>query len=50
MFETKENKDRKITVRFTGAEVEVMEQYIKENNLKNITELIRVAVGEKVKV
>lgn len=49
MFETKENKDKKVTVRFTSAEVEVMEKYIKENNLKNITELIRVAVGEKIK-
>lgn len=49
MFETKENKDKKVTVRFTSGELEVMEKYMAENNIKSLTELIRAAVGTYIK-
>ena len=48
MFEDKETRDKKITVRFTKSELIAMQQYIKTNNIKTIPGLIRVAVKDKL--
>lgn len=49
MFDVNNNKDKKITVRFSQAEVQMMEKYMLENGIKSKTDLIRIAVGELIK-
>lgn len=49
MFEINDNKDKKITVRFSQGEVEMMEKYMAENNIKSKTDLIRLALKIMIK-
>lgn len=48
-FDKKEKKIIKVTVRFTEEEIEIMEKYMEENNIKSKTDLIRLALGNFVK-
>lgn len=48
-FDKKEKKTIKVTVRFTEEEIEIMEKYMEENNIKSKTDLIRLALGNFVK-
>lgn len=47
-FKKKENKDIKITVRFSKEEKELIDKYILENNYKNTTEFIRGLVSKAI--
>lgn len=49
MFEVNNNKDKKVTVRFSDSEISVMEKYMAENNIKSKSDLIRLALKEKLK-
>ena len=49
MFEAKENKDKKVTVRFSGDEIKMMEKYMNENNINSKTDLIRLALRNLIK-
>lgn len=47
-FDKKENKNIKVTVRFTEEEKEIIDKYIAENNYKNVTEFIRDLVKKEI--
>lgn len=47
-FDKKENKNIKVTVRFTAEEKELIDNYIAENNYKNVTEFIRELVAKEI--
>lgn len=49
MFEVNDNKDKKVTVRFSSVEIETMEKYMNENNIKSKTDLIRLALKDLIK-
>ena len=49
MFEVNNNKDKKVTVRFSDSEIKLMEKYMTENNIKSKTDLIRLALSEMIK-
>lgn len=49
MFDVNNNKDKKITVRFSNAEIEAMEKYMIENGIKSKTDLLRIALGNLIK-
>lgn len=48
MFETKETRDKKITVRFTEEEKKTLDKYIEENGYKSISDLIRDLIRERL--
>lgn len=49
MFEINDNKDKKVTVRFSESEIEIMEKYMDVNNIKSKTDLIRLALKNLIK-
>lgn len=49
MFEINDKKNIKVTVRFSESEVELMEKYMNENNIKSKSDLIRLALSYFVK-
>ena len=49
MFEKKENKTHKITIRFTESERRAIENYVEENNFKSSSEFIRYLLSREFK-
>lgn len=49
MFEVNDNKDKKVTVRFSSVEIETIEKYMNENNIKSKTDLIRLALRNLIR-
>lgn len=49
MFEVNSNKDKKVTVRFSKDEINLMEKYMNENNITSKTDLIRFALKNLIK-
>ena len=49
MFEKKENKTYKITIRFTESERRAIENYVEENNFKSSSEFIRYLLAKEFK-
>ena len=49
MFEINDKKNIKVTVRFSESEVELMEKYMNENNIKSKSDLITLALSYFVK-
>ena len=49
MIEINDKKNIKVTVRFSESEVELMEKYMNENNIKSKSDLIRLALSYFVK-
>lgn len=45
MFEINNKRDIRVTVRFSECEIELMEKYMYENNIKSKTDLIRLALS-----
>ena len=48
MFDKKQVRDKKVTVRFTEDEKIFLEKYAAENNYKSVAEFIRELILEKV--
>lgn len=47
-FDKKENKNIKITVRFTEEEKQLIDEFVAINNYKNVTEFIRELVAKAI--
>ena len=47
-FNKKENKNIRITVRFTDEEKKLIDNYIAENNYKNVTDFIRELIEKEI--
>lgn len=47
-FDKKENKNIKVTVRFTEEEKQLIDEFIVTNNYKNVTEFIRELIKKEI--
>ena len=47
-FDKKENKNIKVTVRFTEEEKQLIDELVAINNYKNVTEFIRELVAKAI--
>lgn len=47
-FDKKENKNIKVTVRFTEEEKQLIDEFVAINNYKNVTEFIRELVAKAI--
>ena len=49
MFEKKEAKNIKVTVRFSESEKKIIDDFIEKNNYGNVSEFIRDLISNKFK-
>lgn len=47
-FDKKEVRDKKVTVRFTATEKELLDSYIEKHDFSNITDFIRYLIKKEI--